>query len=595
MSRRDLRFVVAIGLWFGSLTAALGVVPARAFGQNEPGAATIKIVDPADRAPAAREGSLDASAPTSSQAQQLLRQGRQLEASEKWADALTHYEDALREYPNDRDLKERHDLARIHYDLGRRYHDKSFSKALDALDTRDALGIYHEVLLKIDAHYVQAPDWRQLVHHGTTGLDAALDSRAFAERNLRGVKKEQVDEFRRALWRTVGARTIRDRRDAGDAVTAAAELAQARIGLPPTVTILEYTCGATTALDTYSTFLSGDQMRDVFSQIEGNFVGLGIEIRTAERGLLVVHVIDGSPAAKAGLKPGDCIAAVEGRAITAANADASANLLQGEEGTTVKLAILSNDAVSKGAVSKDVASKDSVSQGARQREIEVRRAHVEVPSIEDVKILDRESGIGYLKLTSFQKTTCRDLDAALWRLHRDGMKSLIVDVRGNPGGLLSTSVEVADKFVSAGTLVSTRGRSAQEDFTYAAHKVGTWLVPLVVLVDGDSASASEIFAGAIQDNRRGTVVGRRSYGKGSVQGIFPLTPNASDVRCGVRLTTAKFYSPNGRPISGAGITPDVQVRRAAKPVADAGQTTRDAEDADLAAGLQFARKQLAER
>src|SRR5690606_32701021 len=144
---------------------------------------------------------------------------------------------------------------------------------------------------------------------------------------------------------------------------------------------------------------------------------------------------------------------------------------------------------------------------------QLRRQQVEVPSVDRVHIIDQDRGIGYFKITCFQKTTTRDLDAALWQLHRDGMRSLIVDLRGNPGGLLTSSVEIADKFVQDGKIVSTRGRDPREDFDYSAHRAGTWHVPLVVLIDGDSASASEIFAGAIRDHRRGAIVGERSYGK----------------------------------------------------------------------------------
>ncbi len=208
--------------------------------------------------------------------------------------------------------------------------------------------------------------------------------------------------------------------------------------------------------------------------------------------------------------------------------------------------------------------------------------------MQDVKIVDRQYGIGYLRLTSFQKTTNREFDEALWQLHRDGMKSLIVDVRGNPGGLLPAAVEVADKFVTSGTIVSTRGRNSHEDFDYQAHAVGTWSVPLVVLIDGDTASASEIFAGAIHDHRRGTVVGQRSYGKGSVQGIFAL--NAS--KAGVRLTTAKFFSPGGHAIAHNGVYPDVLVRTAKKPVTGGQSQIASAEDATLSAGLQVARNSL---
>ena len=175
--------------------------------------------------------------------------------------------------------------------------------------------------------------------------------------------------------------------------------------------------------------------------------------------------------------------------------------------------------------------------------------------------MDQESKIGYLKITSFQKNTPADLSQAMWKLHRDGMQALVIDLRGNPGGLLTAAVDMVDLFVEQGTIVSTRGRNAREDFDYTAHMPGTWRVPLVVLIDSNSASASEIFAGAIRDHGRGTVVGQRSYGKGSVQGIFPLATGGA----GLRLTTAKFYSPHGRAISRNGVTPDINVRVAGKP------------------------------
>jgi carboxyl-terminal processing protease len=150
---------------------------------------------------------------------------------------------------------------------------------------------------------------------------------------------------------------------------------------------------------------------------------------------------------------------------------------------------------------------------------------------------------------------------------------------------------VADKFVDEGVIVSTRGRSSLEDFNYTAHKAGTWRVPLVVLIDGDSASASEIFAGAIRDHRRGELVGQRSYGKGSVQGIFPLTL----ANAGVRLTTARFYSPSGHPISNVGVKPDLVVHEAARPSDGQLAAIGGPDDAVLNAGVQAARRQMAKR
>ena len=171
------------------------------------------------------------------------------------------------------------------------------------------------------------------------------------------------------------------------------------------------------------------------------------------------------------------------------------------------------------------------------------------------------------------------------------MRSLVIDLRGNPGGLLTAAVEVADKFLEGGSIVSTRGRSPQEDFNYTAHQSGTWRVPLTVLIDYDSASASEIFAAAIRDHHRGTIVGVRSYGKGSVQGIFPL----GFASAGVRLTTAKFYSPSLKAISNVGVEPDIVVREAAKPVGNGATEVSDQKDPILSAGVDAARRQLASR
>ena len=163
------------------------------------------------------------------------------------------------------------------------------------------------------------------------------------------------------------------------------------------------------------------------------------------------------------------------------------------------------------------------------------------------------------------------------------MRSLIVDVRGNPGGLLTSSVEIADRFVSSGVIVSTQGRNPMEDFTHRAQASNTWRVPLVVLIDENSASASEIFAAAIRDHKRGTIVGHQSYGKGSVQGIFPLNVSGG----GVRLTTAKFYSPKGTAISQVGVKADVIVQEVAK----TDGTTDSDDDAALRIGIQAANRE----
>ncbi|MDZ4820850.1 MAG: S41 family peptidase [Planctomycetota bacterium] len=471
----------------------------------------------------------------------VLRKGREFESQQRWADALNLYEDFARKNPNQPALVERLDLAKVHYDLARRYSDSTFCRNIKSLSENDALELYSQVMSRLYTHYVQTPDWTALVNRGTLDLTVALYDSKFLSANAPDMPGERIASFRQQLEKLFAGRTVRDRDEARELVRQAAHLAHRELGISPTAVILEYVCGAAGGLDEYSTFLTSGQLTDLYSQIDGNFVGLGVELKARDNALLIVNVIPGSPAQKGGLKKNDRLIGVNGKTTRDLNTDQAADMLQGEAGTTVEVL--------------------AVTEGQSPRRIVIRRESIEVPSIENAHLVDRASGIAYLKLTCFQKTTSADLDTALWKLYREGMRSLIIDLRGNPGGLLTSSVEVADKFIESGGIVSTRGRSPQEDFNYTAHKAGTWRVPLVVLIDGDSASASEIFAGAMRDNRRATIVGQRSYGKGSVQGIFPLSVGGM----GLRLTTAKFYSPDGHPFSGIGVEPEIVVHTTAKP------------------------------
>jgi len=510
--------------------------------------------------------------------QLALTQGATLEQNRRWGEAILLYEDANRSFPGQAQLEHRLTVSRLHFDIARRYADSTYIADLGQLNERQALEVYGEILTKVQANYVHAPDYAQLVQRGALAVDVALHDPAFTDKHLAAAAAPKIDDFLREQWRQLDIANVKNPQQAKDAVSRAARVGWQQLGVNPSALIFEFLCGATGALDQYSTFLTRGQLDEVYSQIEGNFVGLGVELKGSEGSLLIVHAIVNSPAARGGIKGGDRIVEVNGFATNKVSTDKAADMLKGEEGTFVDVAV--------------------VSPGQEPRRLRIRRERVEVPSIEDIKLVDTDMGIGYFKLSSFQKTTVRDLDAALWQLHRQGMRSLIIDVRGNPGGLLTSAVEIADRFVEDGTLVSTRGRSPREDFDYRAHIAGTWKMPLVVLVDRDSASASEIFAGAVHDLRRGTIVGERSYGKGSVQGIFPL----ASCRCGIRLTTAKFYSPSGQAISNHGVLPDVQVRFNAKPetlqgsAEQANEQVKAARDeAFLSAAIQAARQLMAKR
>jgi carboxyl-terminal processing protease len=256
----------------------------------------------------------------------------------------------------------------------------------------------------------------------------------------------------------------------------------------------------------------------------------------ARKGMLLVNVLPESPASVGGLRSGDHIIEIAGTNVKQHTIDEAANMLRGPAGSRIRLRI---------------------SRAASNREwdaVLVRRS-VQVNSIPKAEIIDQDAGIGYIKLTGFQKTTARELDDALTKLKGHGLKALILDVRGNPGGLLTAAVEVLDRFLESGVLVSTKGRTTDQNWTYRARRAGTVNVPLVLLTDGDSASASEIVAGAVRDHNRGKIVGRQTFGKWSVQSIFNVGSET-----GLRLTTAKFYSPDGHTLGKIGVRPDYIVK-----------------------------------
>ena len=488
----------------------------------------------------------------------VLIEGKRLESLGRWGEAVTHYEEALRESPENVALQQRSDVAKLHFSLDRRYADRSFIQSLQSLTPQQAAALYLELARKINTHYVTAPRWQYLAQRGAASVEIGLGEATFCSANGLNLTGEQRAAIRNELYQLMN-RPVNGPDELAAFAAEVARLVESRCKLRQSATFLEFTAAAAGGLDEYSAFLTADQLRDVYSQIEGNFVGLGVELKADKGALLIVHVIPGSPAERAGIKDGDRIVAVDGRSTEELSTDEAAAMLTGEEGSAVRVV---------------------AETAGQRRELTIRREHVEVPSLEDVRIVDAAfaaeknlslsadelaAGVAYIRIPAFQKTTSRDLDAALWDLHAKGMRTLILDLQGNPGGLLTAAVEVADKFLQQGGIVSTRGRSAQEDFNYQAHYGGTWRVPLVVLVDGDSASASEIFAAAIKDNARGDIVGAKSYGKGSVQGIFPLGYGGA----GIRLTTALFYSPNGQKISKNGVMPNIPVesaRTAAKPI-----------------------------
>lgn len=474
----------------------------------------------------------------------VIQTGSQMESKGLWGDALTLYERAIRQHGDSVEIEKKLSNARTHYDVQRRDSDSGYRKSVLSTRPATAVNILGEVLLKIETHYVDQPEWVSLARQGLANLDVALYDEGFRRNHLGDIEDAKINYAYQHIHQLAQQYRVGNRRNVIDFSTAIANALEADLNLPRQVTLFEFINAATLSLDPYSSFLTSEQFADVMSQIDGNFVGLGVEIRPTKETLQIISVIPNGPAAKSGLLDGDLVKSVDGQIVSQIGGDAAADLLKGPAGSMVALEIL---------------------RQGKTLPFRIFRQRVEIPSVQNVSIVDVQNRVGLIKLVNFQKNTAQVFEKSLWQLHQQGMRSLIIDLRGNPGGLLTAAVDVADLFVHRGVLVSTKGRNPREDFIHQARQNGTWQnLPVTVLIDHDSASASEILAGALSDQQRATVVGETSYGKGSVQGIFPLGASGG----GLRLTTAKFYSPSGQAISNHGVKPHVQVQTTLRPTFD---------------------------
>ena len=509
-------------------------------------------------------------------ARQALQAGEDLERTRRWIDAIEHYEASIKKWPDDRELSYGLRRSKIHFGIERRYSDSSFRTNMLTLSRQESLSLFDDVINKIKSHFVDPLSSTSFVAHGTESLYIALANEKFLDHHLPGRRTSQqnnIAKFRETLRTQYWNKPLNSGSAAHQVVSEVAGVAEAQLGLNSTVVVMEYVFGGCHALDDYSNCLTPDRLSDLYDNIDGEFVGLGIEMKAeAGRGMSLVNVLSESPAAEAGLLAGDYIVGIDGHDCRNMSTDEAAGRLKGLPGSKVRLEITGLTA-------------------ADRRTVNVARRAVHVKSIPIVKMLDEPRGIGYIQMTGFQKGSPAELDEALQKLNRQGMKVLIWDLRGNPGGLLTAAVEVLDRFIDNGVLVSTKGRTTDQNFSYSAHRQQKWNIPLVLLTDENSASASEIVAGAVRDHQRGTIVGRKTYGKWSVQSIFPIQRSV-----GLRLTTAKFYSPNGKTLGKIGVKPDVEVELPDHVVLHRGPMANSLEDdPDVRKALDVARDQAAGR
>ncbi|MEN9465100.1 MAG: hypothetical protein RL217_1281, partial [Pseudomonadota bacterium] len=302
-------------------------------------------------------------------------------------------------------------------------------------------------------------------------------------------------------------------------------------------TLFEYAInGMLSSLDPHSAYLKGEDFADLQENTTGKFGGLGLEVSAEDGFILVVSPIDDTPAQKAGIQAGDLIVSINGESLVGQSLNDAVEKMRGAVGSSIKLGIRRKN-------EKELLSFTLV------------RAEIKVASVRTEML---ENRIGYVRITQFQENTGTDLADAIENWKSKGpINGLVLDLRNNPGGVLDAAVAVVDNFIDNGLIVYTEGRTPESRVSYSATRhTPAADIPTVLLINGGSASASEIVAGALQDHQRAIVVGTQSFGKGSVQSVLPLSENSA-----VKFTTARYFTPNGRSIQAQGIKPDIWVEQ----------------------------------
>ncbi|MBI3025671.1 MAG: S41 family peptidase [Candidatus Tectomicrobia bacterium] len=398
-------------------------------------------------------------------------------------------------------------------------------------DETAALLLLRETVTLLEESYVTLPDMRKAYAEGLAALGRAAG-------------KGRVEVARtdpRTFRLRAGGEEMEARIESGTRASLAGferayrfVLAHASPGDGGLELMYEALGAVVSALDSYSAFMRPERFRALQEETSGRYGGIGLTISQKDGKLIVVSPLEDTPASRAGIEPGDEIAVVDGEPVAGRPLAAAVRRMRGPPGSEVRLGVLR-------------------AGWSAPREFALTRALIHIKS---VKARLFEGGWGYVRLSAFHEETSQELQRVLARLRAAGAKGLVLDLRNNPGGLLIQAVRSAEQFLPEGSMVVfTRGRHRAQAMHFRTHADGRWLrQPMVVLINRGSASASEIVAGALQDLDRALVIGRTTFGKGSVQTILPISHGA-----GIRLTTAKYYTPLGREIERKGVPPDLEV------------------------------------
>jgi carboxyl-terminal processing protease len=461
---------------------------------------------------------------------QVRLEAKEFERLGQWERACEAYAKLLAENRQQPELRDRLQQCVRHLHQARRHRDPVYRTKVLALPVSQALDVYAEVLGKLHAQYVdrdKVPIDR-LYRNGLDEFRAALAEPTFRQDQLAGVEPNALATLRDRLRDEWASRAVTELRDARQAVRDLAWEAQRLTGLNPTAVVMEFACGAAGALDEYTFFLTPGQPLDDPAVLSGDLAAYGLLLNWKDRQLVIDHIVPGTWAAGLGVQPGDRITHIGKLSVERLPPESVADLLRGDASAVTELTV----------------------QPAGSSAGRVLTVPGYAPSVMEAQM--ERDGIGYVRLANFQKTTPQELESALLRLRSEGMRVLVLDLRGNPGGSFTAAVQVADRFLPQGVIVvSTQGQLRSVTKTFVAQNPLNALdVPLIALVDGDTASAAEVVAGALKDNQRALLIGQTTYGKGSIQRLLQLQAGG-----GLRLTLARFVSPRGQPFANVGVTP----------------------------------------
>ena len=495
------------------------------------------------------------------------------EKGHDWAEACRCYDKALRKDRTQTDLRASYQRCLRRLYLVRRCQDRVYREAVAKLTPSQALEVYDQVLGVVGTAYVDPlkVDVNSLFQQGVQELRYDFDEDVFIQEYLPGARLAAVGRFRKALddWQT---HKVKNRSEAHEQALALIQAArQSDLDVKPALAValgLEFASGACNALDEYTLFLTPGYYTDVQTILQGKYVSIGVDLGVSpeDQRVEIVRVYPKSPAMEAGLQEHDRIVRIDHDMNL--SPEQATEKLRGEAGSVVEIEVQTPSLMANAVPGQMMAHT-----------VKVQRRPVFLPSVMEPRLLALQTEtetvpVGLLQINHFTDSTVQDVKEALAQLQTAGVKALILDLRGNTGGAFKAGVQVAELFLNEGVVVYSESPLDEYNRPFKVEAKNPVQIPVVVLVDRDTASAAEVVAGALKEHRQGNtlIVGQTTFGKGSIQGVIPLDKAPLDkTPGGIRITIAKLYSPGKhQPYTGRGVTPDILVDQEGDAVMTAG-------------------------